>query len=109
MKLIIAIVHDDDAGYLVDTLMEEGFSVTKLATTGGFLRSGNTTLISGVEDEKVDTALGIIEKICHSHEQVTTTAPAGVPSGGVFTHYPVKVTVGGATIFVMDVDRFIKV
>ena len=63
MKLIIAIVQDEDSGRLVSALMDNGFSVTKLATTGGFLRAGNTPLISGVEDDKLDTALGIIEKI----------------------------------------------
>ena len=63
MKLVIAIVQDEDAGRVVSALMDKGFGVTKLATTGGFLRAGNTTLISGVEDEKLDEALAIIEKI----------------------------------------------
>ena len=62
MKLIVAIVQDEDAGRLVSALMDKGFGVTKLATTGGFLRAGNTTLISGVEDEKLDAALAVIEK-----------------------------------------------
>ena len=48
MKLIVAIVQDEDAGRLVSALMDKGFGVTKLATTGGFLRAGNTTLISRV-------------------------------------------------------------
>ena len=56
MKLIFAIVQDEDSGRLVSVLMKEGFGVTKLATTGGFLRSGNTTLIIGIEDEKLDEA-----------------------------------------------------
>ena len=56
MKLIIAIVQDEDAGRLVSALMDKGFGVTKLATTGGFLRAGNTTLISGVQDEKLEEA-----------------------------------------------------
>ena len=66
MKLIVAIVQDEDAGRLVSALMDKGFGVTKLATTGGFLRAGNTTLISGVEDDKLQDALGVIEKICKS-------------------------------------------
>ena len=64
MKLIIAIVQDDDAGDLIDGLTDEGFRVTKLATTGGFLKAGNTTLMIGVEEEKVDSALAFIENIC---------------------------------------------
>ncbi|MBQ8128963.1 MAG: cyclic-di-AMP receptor [Clostridia bacterium] len=110
MKLIIAIVQDEDAQRLVSTLMEAHFGVTKLATTGGFLRAGNTTLISGVEDERLEKELEIIKRICHRHEQVTTTAPATIPSAGsMFAHYPVRVTVGGATVFVMDVEQFFKV
>ncbi|MBQ8617699.1 MAG: cyclic-di-AMP receptor [Clostridia bacterium] len=111
MKLIVAIVQDEDAGRVVTALMDQGFSVTKLATTGGFLRAGNTTLISGVEDDKLDTALGVIEKICKSREQITaSTAPMGsTAAGGVYVPYPIRVTVGGATIFVLEVSQFLKV
>ena len=111
MKLVIAIVQDEDAGRVVSTLMDKGFGVTKLATTGGFLRAGNTTLISGVEDERLDEALAIIEKLCKSREQTTSSAtPMGTSAaGGVYVPYPIRVTVGGATIFVLEVDRFLKV
>ena len=111
MKLIVAIVQDEDSGRLVSALMDQGFSVTKLATTGGFLRAGNTTLISGVEDDKLDTALSVIEKICKSREQITaSTAPMGsTAAGGVYVPYPIRVTVGGATIFVLEVSQFLKV
>ncbi|MBQ7886210.1 MAG: cyclic-di-AMP receptor [Clostridia bacterium] len=111
MKLIVAIVQDEDSGRLVSALMDNGFSVTKLATTGGFLRAGNTTLISGVEDDKLDTALSVIEKICKSREQITaSTAPMGSSAaGGVYVPYPIRVTVGGATIFVLEVSQFLKV
>ena len=84
MKLIVAIVQDEDAGRLVSALMDKGFGVTKLATTGGFLRAGNTTLISGVEDDKLQDALNVIEKICKSREQITaSTTPMG-GAGGVY-------------------------
>ena len=111
MKLVIAIVQDEDAGRVVSALMDKGFGVTKLATTGGFLRAGNTTLISGVEDEKLDEALAIIEKICKSREQITASAaPMGSnAAGGVYVPYPIRVTVGGATIFVLEVSQFMKV
>ena len=66
MKLIIAIVQDEDAARLVSNLMNEGYSVTKLATTGGFLRAGNTTLLLGVDEEKFQGAMNIIEKVCVS-------------------------------------------
>ena len=110
MKLIVAIVQDEDAGRLVSALMDKGFGVTKLATTGGFLRAGNTTLISGVEDDKLDEALGIIEKICKSREQITaSTTPMSGGAGGVYVPYPIRVTVGGATVFVLEVSQLLKV
>ena len=110
MKLIIAIVQDEDAGRLVSELMDSGFGVTKLATTGGFLRAGNTTLISGVEDDKLDSALAIIERICKSREQITASAThMSGGTSGVYVPYPIKVTVGGATVFVLEVSQFLKV
>ena len=110
MKLIIAIVQDEDASRLISNLMSEGYSVTKLATTGGFLRAGNTTLISGVEDEKLDGALAIIERICKSREQITASAThMSGGASGVYVPYPIKVTVGGATVFVLEVSQFLKV
>ena len=62
MKLIIAILQDEDAGEAISHLNEAGFQVTRLATKGGFLRAGNTTLLAGVENEKVDEAIKIIER-----------------------------------------------
>ena len=108
MKLIIAIVQDEDTARLVNQLMKAGIGVTKLATTGGFLRAGNTTLLIGVEDDRLQSVLEIIEKVCKSRKQMTA-APAPVGgSGNVFTSFPMEVTVGGATIFVLTVDQFMK-
>lgn len=108
MKLIIAIVQDEDSGRLVSALMNEGYSVTKLATTGGFLRSGNTTLLVGVEDHRLEKALGTIEKACRSRKQVASSpSPVAGTSGG-YLSYPIEVMVGGATVFVVDVDQFKK-
>lgn len=110
MKLIIAIVQDEDASRLVSSLMKDGFSVTKLATTGGFLRAGNTTLLLGVDDEKIRRALNVIEDVCKSRKQVAT-APTSMPGmSNVYgaSSYPVEVTVGGATVFVLPVEQFIK-
>ena len=108
MKLIIAIVQDEDASHLVNRLMAQDYRVTKLATTGGFLRSGNTTLLIGVEDDRLTDALDIVEKTCKSRRQV---APAPAPisgAAGVYMPYPIEVTVGGATVFVLDVEQFAR-
>ncbi len=109
MKLIIAIVQDEDAGRLVSALMSEGYGVTKLATTGGFLRAGNTTLLVGVADDKMNGAMAIIEKICKSRKQIATSPSPVAGSSGMYVPYPVEVMVGGATVFVMDVEQFKKV
>jgi len=109
MKLIITIVQDDDAADLLDVLTDKGFRVTKLATTGGFLRSGNTTLMIGVEKEKVDDVIAVIEESCRTREQVVTSPSPVAGSTGVYVPYPVEVEVGGATIFVVDVDKFLRI
>lgn len=109
MKLVIAIVQDDDAGDLIDVITENGFRVTKLATTGGFLKSGNTTLMIGVEDNKVDTVLALIEDICKVRKQIVSSPSPVAGSTGVYVPYPVEVDIGGATIFVVDVDKFLRV
>ena len=102
MKLILAIVSNDDSGAVSSALTREGFSVTKLATTGGFLMAGN-----GVDDEKVDDVIGIIAKYSSRRTQIVpSTSTMDV---GMYSSFPVEVTVGGSTIFVLNVDRFEKV
>ena len=63
MKLILAILSNDDSPVASNALNKNGFSVTKLATTGGFLRAGNTTLIIGCEDEKVEAAMYLVQLV----------------------------------------------
>lgn len=108
MKLIFAIVQDEDTSRLVNKLMNEGYGVTKLATTGGFLKAGNTTLIIGVEDDKIDGAMNIIEKVCKSRRQIATSPSPVAGATGVYVPYPIEVTVGGATVFIVDVEQFKK-
>lgn len=94
MKLIIAIVQDQDASNLVEELTEEEFRITKLASTGGFLKSGNTTLLIGVEENQIDDVLSIIEEICSSR---------AIKKGNQ------EINIGGATIFIMDIDDFKRI
>lgn len=109
MKLVIAVVQDDDAVDLIEELTENKFRVTKLATTGGFLKSGNTTLMIGVEEKDIDKVIEIIEKVCKTRDQIITTPSTVAGTTGVYMPYPVEVEVGGATIFVVDVDKFVKI
>ncbi len=107
MKLIIAIIQDEDAGDVISALNEAGFQVTKLSTKGGFLRSGNTTILVGVETEKVDAALKVIEENCKMRSQYAAMPSSSAAMHG-FLHAPVEVKVGGATVFVLDVEQFCK-
>ncbi len=106
MKLIIAIVNKDDASEVSRALTSERYSVTKLATSGGFLLANNVTLLTGTEDEKVDRAIEIISE--HSRRR-TETVPSTTTYGmGMTTPIPLEVSVGGATVFVLDIERFEK-
>ena len=109
MKLIVAIVQDEDSSRLVSSMMNEGYGVTKLATTGGFLRAGNTTLLVGVEDDRFDGAMSVIEKVCKSRKQIATSPSPVAGASGVYVPYPIEVMVGGAIIFVVPVEKFIKI
>ena len=106
MKLIFAIVNKDDSGSVSSALTRAGFSVTKLATTGGFLMAGNTTFLMGTDDSRVDEVISIIEQ--HSRKR-TQMVPSTTYGDSEYASYPVEVTVGGATIFVLDIERFEKV
>lgn len=107
MKLLIAIVNKDDSNKVSDKLMDAGFMITKLATTGGFLRSGNTTMIMGVDDQKLPEALEIIKM--NSQKRVVDM-PLASPEfvSEIFTQKTSPIVVGGATVFVLDVENFYK-
>jgi len=94
LKLIIAIIQDEYITKVIRTLMENKIRTTKLSSTGGFLKSGNTTLFIGVEDNKVDEVVELIRKECSSKK---------VKSGND------EITVGGANLFVMDIDKYMKI
>lgn len=107
MKLVIAIVQDEDSHKLLEKLTEANFGVTKLASTGGFLRSGNTTLLVGVQKEKVDEVIKVIKDVCKTRNEITTTSPI-IGDNSNYIPIPIEVVVGGATIFVVDIERFEK-
>lgn len=106
MKLVIAIVQDKDSNRLSNALIKEGFRATKLASTGGFLRAGNTTFMIGIEDERVPEVMQVIKANCKVRDQLVTPVS---PMGGTTDSYipfPVEVQVGGAAVFVVPVERF---
>ena len=106
MKLIMAIVQDKDSNRLANEFIDANIRATKLSSTGGFLKAGNSTFIIGLEDERVQDALELIKKTCQSRKQyVSTPMSLDILLDGQVP-YPVEVEVGGATVFVLPVDGF---
>lgn len=106
MKLIVAIINNDDCPSVLSELTHEGFGATRLSTSGGFLKAGNSTLLIGTEDEKVDEVIEVISELSRKRTQMVSPSPSFMAEG--FISRAVEVTVGGATVFVLDVDKFIK-
>ena len=104
MKMVLAIINYDDSQDVISSLMKAGFSITKLATTGGFLKAGNVTILIGLDESKLDECFDIIREHSSSRKQIMP-ATAGM---GFFPSTPVQVEVGGATVFVLNVERFEK-
>ena len=105
MKLVVAIVHNEDAGALVDALLEGEHRATRLHSSGGFLKQSNATILVGVEDDKVEEILGIVRTNCTARTQIVNPRPPIMEPGEFFMPYPLEVEVGGATVFVLPVER----
>ena len=108
MQLVIATIQDQDADRVVSSLNEQKFRVTRIGTTGGFLQQGNTTLLIGVEDKEVSTVLDTLRKESQRRIRYMPMATGAAPNGMAMYNY-VEVEVGGATVFVLDVDHFEQV
>ena len=106
MKLVVAIVHNEDAGALVDGLLEREYRATRLHSSGGFLKQSNATIILGVDDGQVDEVIEIVRANCTARTQVVNPMPPIMEPGEFFMPYPLEVEVGGATVFVLPVERF---
>lgn len=107
MKLIYAIVNNDDSHAVSTNLTKNGFFATKLASTGGFLMAGNTTFLICCENECVDNVIDIIRTYSRKRTQYIPSA-ASFSGEATPISYPTEVSVGGATIFVTDIERFEK-
>ena len=103
LKLIIAIVNNDDAHAVNSSLSRAGFYVPKLASTGGFLMTGNSTLRMGVEDGDIDRAVEVIKNNSKKRVQNIPSDMTRRDAGGA---QPARtVTVGGATVFVLNIEE----
>ncbi|MDQ7839677.1 MAG: cyclic-di-AMP receptor [bacterium] len=109
MKLVLVIAQEQDAGRLIDALTEVDVQATMLASTGGFLRAGNATILTGVDDGQVEAVLEVVRRVCQRREQLMTPIPPVVEPVDSYVTYPVKVEVGGAITFVLNVERMERV
>ena len=109
MKLVIAIINADDMNAVVRNLTRSGFSATRMPTTGGFLMAKNVTILVGVDEEKVQAVIEIIKAHSHSRKQIIPATSGGGVGYAFQTSMPLEVNVGGATIFVVDVEQFHRV
>lgn len=107
MKLVIAIINNEDSAAVTSALTREKFIVTKLSTTGGFLLTGNTTLLVGSEEDQVERAEEIIKHFSNARKSTVSTSSSlgtGLDDNGISQ----QVHVGGATVFVLSVDKMSK-
>ncbi len=105
MKLVIAVVQDQDATDAIQALNDAGYRVTRVASTGGFFSEGNTTLLCGVDDDAVPNVLDILKHTCEQRTRLIPAGPNIVESAAMMGAFA-EVKVGGATIFVLDVEHF---
>lgn len=106
MKLIIAIVQDEDVEALTESLVSAGHRFTKVSTTGSFLRTGNSSLLIGVQDEQVEHVLAILKRTCRRRTQIAVPYSPALEPGLLYMPENFEVEVGGAVVFVADVARF---
>ena len=107
MKLIIAIIQDKDSDKLSNQFIENNIQATKLASSGSFLRAGNSTFLIGIADERVKEVLEIIKHTSKKRQKfITPPVTLNTHVEGVNNNYPRKINIGGATVFVINIEEF---
>jgi uncharacterized protein YaaQ len=108
-KMCILVVSDSDANELMKQMVEGGFSATKIGSTGGFLRRGSVTILSGVAEDQLDPLLEVVREVCHARKEFVPVQTLPFLGDGGFTSEPVEVRVGAAIAFILDIERFERV
>ena len=109
MKLVVAVVHNEDARVLIDSLLAAKFRATWLHSSGGFLKQSNATVLLAVEDGQVEQVVGIVRENCHGRTQTVSPIPPIMEPGQFFLPYPLEVEVGGAVLMVVPIERFERI
>lgn len=105
-RLLLIMVADGDADRLMRRMVERGLQATKIASSGGFLRRGNATLLSGVPDTRVDEVINLVREECRARRELVPIQTLPFVGDGIGVSEPIEVRAGGATVFVLDVLRF---
>jgi uncharacterized protein YaaQ len=108
LKLVVIIASDADADKLMKKLVEQGYPATKIGSTGGFLRRGSATILSGVEAAEVDGIVSMVRLECHARQEYVPVQTLPFFGEGSVLQEPSEVRVGGAIVFVLNVERFEK-
>ena len=109
MKLIIAFVHSDDAGALLTKLQRSRIPVTALESRGGFLRRGNSTILTAVEEDQAERVLNVLRETCKPRTEQVDTAFASGSLESLGLPGTTEVPVGGATVLILDVAQVVKI
>ena len=108
MKMVLAVLQGDDYADTVDELNRDGFSITILSSTGGFLKKKSVTIMVGVEESKLERVLAIIKRCAGNRQQLSYTTMATGTSCTSVPLAPVQVRAGGAVVFVLDLEQLEK-
>jgi uncharacterized protein YaaQ len=106
-KLVVVIMDDDEADKLIEKLVERGYPATKVSSTGGFLRKGSATILSGIAEDDVDLVLAIVRAETKARTEYVPAQATPFPDTAL-PREPIPVRVGGAIVFVLPVERFLK-
>ena len=107
-KLLVIIAATDDADRLLERMIAEGHPATKISSTGGFLRRGNATILTGVTGGAVDEVLAMVRAECEPREEFIPVQTLPFP-GSLPPTESLQVRVGGAIVFVLDIQQFEKI
>lgn len=106
MKAIIAVVQGQDTSRVGNALRQNGVPFTTVDSTGGFLRENNATFLIGIPDEQLDSVLGLLSNNSRTRSEYVSSYPSAFDPAEFYMPRPIEVQVGGATVWVLDVERF---
>lgn len=106
MKQLVVVTQNSDANKFQEALRAQDYRHTKLASTGGFLREGNTTFMLAVKDDEVWYVKEIIKKSCQTRSRLMPSDILTAEEGLLME--PMEVTVGGAVVFILPLEEMLR-